>query len=46
MKNEIERLKKANPNQTAKDRFKLAALNVSLTLSSSLLLIIINLVFM
>lgn len=28
MKTEIERLKKSNPNQTAKDRFKAAALNV------------------
>jgi len=28
MKTEIERLKKADPTQTAKDRFKAAALNV------------------
>ncbi len=28
MKTEIERLKKASPNQTAKERFKAAALNV------------------
>lgn len=28
MKTEIERLKKSNPSQTAKDRFKSAALNV------------------
>lgn len=28
MKTEIERLKKADPTQTAKDRFKTAALNV------------------
>lgn len=30
MKNEIDRLKKSNPNMTAKERFKAAALNVFL----------------